>query len=95
MDFRWEIIDKYHMVLIGYSDITIAKLGWNEPYEIWELSSDWLECSDDIDDSIGIDDVKEAQLDALERLKESIEESISWYNGQKDMMDELYQDMKR
>lgn len=94
MDFRWEIIDKYHMVLIGYYDSTIAKLEWNNTYKVWELSSDWIECNGDLDDSIELNDIKAAQMDALEQLKEQIDEYIDWYKGQKEMIEELYQDMK-
>ena len=41
---EWKEIND-DLVLYGYYGSVIAELRWNPIYEVWELQSDWLDCS--------------------------------------------------
>lgn len=93
MEFRWEQMDEYMLVLFGYVNQKIATVEWNSNAEVWELSSEWLDHSSDISDELGLEDIEEVKKDALEQLKDACKEHIEWYKGQIDMIEELYQDI--
>lgn len=87
MDFEWKEIDE-DLILYGYYDQVIAKLHrWND--EVWELSSDWLDCSTDLDIEIDVDDIDIVKLEAIDELKCACEEHMDWYNGQIEMLEEM------
>ncbi len=88
MDFEWKEVDG-DLILYGYYDQVIAKLHlWND--EVWELSSDWLDCSSDLD--IDVDNIEKIKSEAINELKCACEEHISWYKGQIEMLNELMED---
>lgn len=91
MDFEWKEIDG-DLILYGYCSCVIAKLRWNPSYEVWELSSDWLDCSTDLDIELGKDDIDKVKIEAIDELKRACEEHIDWYKGQIEMLDELKED---
>lgn len=87
MDFEWKEIDG-DLILYGYYDQVVAKLHlWNN--EVWELQSDWLDCSTDLDIGIDVDDIDRVKLEAIDELKCACEEHISWYKGQIEMLEEM------
>ena len=87
MDFQWKEVDGDY-ILYGYYDQVIAKLHyWNGG--VWELSSDWLDCSTDLSIEIEKKDINEAKLDAVDELKRACEEHINWYKGQIEMLNDM------
>lgn len=91
MDFEWKEING-DLLLYGYYSRLIAKLRWNPNCEVWELSSDWLDCSTDLDIELGKEDIDKVKSEAIDELKRACEEHIDWYKGQIEMLDELIKD---
>ena len=91
MEFEWKEIDS-DLILYGYYDSVIAKLRWNNDYEVWELQSDWLDYSCDIDEEITKDDIDRVKIEAIDELKRACEEHMDWYKGQIEMLNELLED---
>jgi len=92
VEFEWKRESDYLFVLHGYYDSVIAILTWNNDCEVWELSSDWLDCSADLDIELGKEDIDKVKSEAIDELKRACEEHIGWYKGQIEMLNELKED---
>ena len=93
MEFKWKEIDG-DLILYGYYDSIIAKLIWNNNYSVWELQSDWLDCSCDIDIEITKENTDKVKFEAIDELKCACEEHIDWYSRQLEMLNELEKEGK-
>jgi len=90
VEFEWKEIDD-DLILYGYYGQVVAKLHrWNN--EVWELSSDWLDCNADLDIELSKDDIDKVKIEAINELKDACEQHIDWYSQQLEMLKELTED---
>ncbi|MGF7010574.1 hypothetical protein M2146_001098 [Lachnospiraceae bacterium PF1-22] len=92
MDFHWKYINDDEYWLIGYYEQVIAKLKWEKTVEMWELESEWIDCSSDISIDVGENDIAEVQEEAIDILSMECDDKIDWYKSQQKMLEKVNKD---
>lgn len=87
-DWHWVQKDEKNLTLMGYEQ-KIATLRWNESYDVWELISNLLEYSVEMDLEFEQNQTEEVKAAAVEELIDHCEEQKDWYDDQIKMLKEM------
>lgn len=84
--FRWVKKSEEEYNLMGHGR-EIVNLAWNENYEVWDLNSDFLALSIDLE--FEKDETEEVKAAAVEDLIDYCQDQINWYEDQIEMLKEV------
>lgn len=89
MNFHWIQISDEILELWGYEQ-KIAALGWSRNNQRWELESEYLEYSSDLE-GFDKEQINQVEAAAVETLIEYCKEQMDYYQGKIEELEEVPQ----